>query len=472
MYTIQAQAEWPYFVQLVVDKSLPVWYTICFEDGTWPEKAEIEAVTKCLTLNEKALSDSNTSFVNFMRGPELKDLQTGMSNNSSMMAIFVQNPDGRKIMVCPPLTPLPENWKNTYINDVTYRTNATRPWPQGTKIVNFILVPLPPVQKPIKNPAQLLPSIYSARTQPQPLQRPSPQLVAHPPADRQLIAKPPPPRQFGAPRPVAPRAPQALAAAYVNGVYIKVINSDIVKFITTEGVEAVVNAANSQSFTPGDGGISGALRDAMYIKKVYEKCVLLKNEKDPSVYKTTLEGQIDIAKRHCEWEVCGTKKYLTPSVNAISECKYISETKAAWEFAKGYLDDSGVKFVIHAVGPKWTDTKNSFSQCASKLHTTIENTLALAQLLQVKSIAFPVISGGLFCHDDYPLKGREQDKAQELLLQVIQEHVEKMDKTSKLKNIFIVELDENISKQMATTVTSIDSGQRDTLMAMRGLVGP
>ena len=77
-----------------------------------------------------------------------------------------------------------------------------------------------------------------------------------------------------------------------------------------------------------------------------------------------------------------------------------------------------------------------------------------------------------FCHQEYQLREKEQEKAQEILLQVIQEHVEKMVTGSKLKNIFIVEMDAGISKQMASIVQSIDSGQLQTLMQMRGLVGP
>ena len=77
-----------------------------------------------------------------------------------------------------------------------------------------------------------------------------------------------------------------------------------------------------------------------------------------------------------------------------------------------------------------------------------------------------------FCHQEYQLREKEQEKAQEILLQVIQEHVEKMVTGSKLKNIFIVEMDAGISKQMAGMVTSIDSEQNDTALArMRELAG-
>ena len=77
-----------------------------------------------------------------------------------------------------------------------------------------------------------------------------------------------------------------------------------------------------------------------------------------------------------------------------------------------------------------------------------------------------------FCHQEYQLREKEQEKEQEILFQVIQEHVEKMVTGSKLKNIFIVEMDAGISKQMASIVQSIDSGQLQTLMQMRVFVGP
>jgi O-acetyl-ADP-ribose deacetylase (regulator of RNase III) len=299
--------------------------------------------------------------------------------------------------------------------------------------------------------------------------RPVPRVFyeAPPSPSSQLAVQPPATRQFGVPQPVAP---QAMATALLNGVNIKVINRDIVNFITSEHVQAVVNAANSESFIPGDDGISGALRDAMYSRPIYQGCVKMKHAGTLEDERQSLDARIKLAKMHSDAEnpVCGSMKYLKTTFDISSQVKLLTETQAAWEPTKGYLKASGVEFVIHAVGPKWTNPKYQFEQCASKLKETIKNALALAESLQVTSIAFPLISGGIFCHPHDPLREQEQAKAQEVLLEVILAHVKKTNQQSTLKNIFIVEIDRELSQHMAVKVQSIAELQ---LRRMRELTG-
>ena len=472
--------DWPYFVK-PNNSDAEIWYTAKFSGSGWPSQNDLEAVINCINLNARPLLHNDVDLANMevTPRPQLSELkQIGSSVDDSMKAMFVESRlYGRQIMVCPSSTTLQPIFANS-------RTNNGEEWPNGSRRVVFLAVHLPPVRKPTNSPVTSLPKIPSAvpavarGTPRQPFGqagggRPVPRaLYETPPSTssvRQLVAQPPAAaaRQFGVPQPVAP---QAMATAYVHGVNIKVINRDIVKFITTEGVQAVVNAANSQSFIPGDDGISGALRDAMYSRAIYQNCVRMKYGGTLEDERQSLDAQIKLAKMHADAEnpVCGSTKYLKSTFDISSQVRLLTETQAAWEPAKGYLKDSGVDFVIHAVGPKWTDTDYTFQQCASRLQTTIENALALAESLKIKSIAFPVISGGLFCHQNNPERDQEQDKAQELLLQVILAHVKKMNQRSTLKDIFIVEINSEQSQIMALRVQAIDERQRDdTLARMR-----
>jgi O-acetyl-ADP-ribose deacetylase (regulator of RNase III) len=150
---------------------------------------------------------------------------------------------------------------------------------------------------------------------------------------------------------------------------------------------------------------------------------------------------------------------LTSDVNKKS-AKIISETQAAWQQTTGYLSESGVQYVIHAVGPDWTNYEN-FSDCVSRIRTTIENTMTLAKNLTVDSIVFPVISGGIFCHSEKTLRDREQNTAQEILIQVIVEHVKNMDEKCELKNILIVEIDKVMCDLIKVKLKTLVESQSD-----------
>ncbi len=144
----------------------------------------------------------------------------------------------------------------------------------------------------------------------------------------------------------------ALALSIHNKLYI-------VTLAVSNNVEAVVNAANENSFTTGDEGISGALRDAMYPQGIYEECIEFKKKRSgmtPIVQKET-EAHINVLKATAEsrdqYDVCGARKVQQDgsSVSSILECE------AAWQSTNGYLKKSGVTHVIHPVGPKWTDVQ-------------------------------------------------------------------------------------------------------------------
>lgn len=122
---------------------------------------------------------------------------------------------------------------------------------------------------------------------------------------------------------------------------IKLEKGDITKI----GVDAIVNAANTSLL--GGGGVDGAIHRAGG-KSILEECIQIRNKQG------------------------GCKVGEAVITNA------------------GKLP---VKKVIHTVGPRWNDGNSNEDE---KLKSCYESSLKLAEVHNLKSIAFPNISTGIY----------------------------------------------------------------------------
>lgn len=122
---------------------------------------------------------------------------------------------------------------------------------------------------------------------------------------------------------------------------IELIKGDITKIETN----AIVNAANSSLL--GGGGVDGAIHRAGG-KQILEECMEIRNR----------QGK------------CKTGEAVFTSAGNLP-----------------------AKYVIHTVGPIWNGDEE---RCSKLLVNCYENSLVLAESLNVKTIAFPNISTGVY----------------------------------------------------------------------------
>jgi O-acetyl-ADP-ribose deacetylase (regulator of RNase III) len=122
---------------------------------------------------------------------------------------------------------------------------------------------------------------------------------------------------------------------------IEIIQGDI----TTLEVDAIVNAANSELM--GGGGVDGAIHRAAG-PKLLEECLRIKERQDG----------------------CPTGEAVITSGGNLK-----------------------AKFVIHAVGPVWSDGNGQDDELLANAY---RNSLILAVSNSVQSIAFPNISTGIY----------------------------------------------------------------------------
>ena len=122
---------------------------------------------------------------------------------------------------------------------------------------------------------------------------------------------------------------------------IEVVRSDITKI----EADAIVNAANSSLM--GGGGVDGAIHHA-------------------------------------------------GGASILEECKKIVARQGSCKTGEAVITTAGhlpAKFVIHTVGPVWTDGEHGEAELLSRCY---KNSLALAEKNHCLSISFPAISTGRF----------------------------------------------------------------------------
>lgn len=122
---------------------------------------------------------------------------------------------------------------------------------------------------------------------------------------------------------------------------IKLIQGDITKI----NVEGVVNAANTSLL--GGGGVDGAIHRAGG-KLILEECIAIRNK----------QGGCNVG-----------EAVITTAGNLPA------------------------KYVIHAVGPVWNGNKEEKAQLLASCYS---NCLRIAEEYQLKTIAFPNISTGIY----------------------------------------------------------------------------
>ena len=92
--------------------------------------------------------------------------------------------------------------------------------------------------------------------------------------------------------------------------------------------------------------------------------------------------------------------------------------------AAGGLRGRGVQYVVHAVGPIWSDypiKESTFKVVLPRIRTTVKRALCAAARVGACSCALPAISGGIFTHwrPDSDIKEREQRAARLAVVEAV-----------------------------------------------------
>jgi O-acetyl-ADP-ribose deacetylase len=172
--------------------------------------------------------------------------------------------------------------------------------------------------------------------------------------------------------------------ALTTGQTIQIVQGDI----TTEQVDAIVNAANEQ--LQHGGGVAWAI---------------------------SKKGGSAIQKESNDW---------------IRQHGPVSHKRPAWT-SGGLLP---AKYVIHAVGPVWNNSQSedAVREVDNKLAFAVTGSLVVADELHCTSIALPAISTGIF--------GFPKDRAAAIILFAIEKYFAEGNSTSGIKIVKLVLYDQ------------------------------
>mmetsp|Transcript_37500 Transcript_37500/g.84568 ORF Transcript_37500/g.84568 Transcript_37500/m.84568 type:complete len:291 (-) Transcript_37500:319-1191(-) len=192
----------------------------------------------------------------------------------------------------------------------------------------------------------------------------------------------------------------------VGNCIVKVAEGDIGRAST----DAVVNAGNESSFTPLDSGISGALRNACAPDDV-------------------------VGKEKVRWDDSG---------NPLPPSKKLKVGHAGAQPAGGRLASQGVAWIVHAVGPRWSDhpvEEATFGIVRPQIFKTGKRALLAASKCGATSVTLPALSGGIFTHHACTAEMREAEQlaAREELVRAVDGYIS-ADAAGSLKEIVLIDL--------------------------------
>jgi len=209
--------------------------------------------------------------------------------------------------------------------------------------------------------------------------------------------------------PSASPSSRVLRSVGIGHVSVRVVAGNIADV----RVDAVVNAANSLSFMTMDGGVSGALRNAMRPPGWRERKRELRKARAHGttagsggrvIRKTPAAGKNKSAPAPAEKDddgVIAYPKLFWDDDGKEHTNKRLPTTQAGVQPALGILRSQGVRHVVHAVGPIWTDypvREKTFKIIIPQIKTTVRRALNAAARVGATSCAIPAISGGIFTH--------------------------------------------------------------------------
>ena len=177
-----------------------------------------------------------------------------------------------------------------------------------------------------------------------------------------------------------------VAAILANNIKLSVRLGDIAESTT----DAVVNAANSASFTRLDSGVSGALRNA---------CA-------PDIQAAVTAPKFRFVLSQTEGDKDKVSNGGTSNYTIEPAPESLKADQIRHQNTFGGLRDQGVKWIIHALGPNWmdedaSDPERMFAQVAPRIRATVTAALECASRLGARSVTLPALSGGIFTHKPF-----------------------------------------------------------------------